>query len=84
MFARLVCGENAVRKWRNGGAMTAVFGQVQAFIRFICGGSTSDSYESEVKLRLFGSIYKRFLCVIQMIARFICGKNMVRKWQNAV
>ena len=54
----------------------------QAFARFICSGSPSDSYESEVKLRLFGNIYKRFLCVIQMIARFICGENAVRKRRN--
>ena len=56
----------------------------QAFARFICSGSPSDSYESEVKLRLFGNIYKRFLCVIQAFARFICGENAVRKRQNVV
>ena len=46
----------------------------------VCGGSPSDSYESEVKLRLFGSIYKRFSCVFQAFTRFICSENMVRKW----
>ena len=55
---------------------------IQVFIRFICGGSPSDSYESEVKLRLFGSIYKRFSCVFQAFTRFICSENMVRKWRN--
>ena len=54
----------------------------QAVTRFICIGSPSDSYESEVKLRLFGNIYKRFLCVFQMIAMFICSKNAVRKRQK--
>ena len=48
----------------------------------VCGGSPSDSYESEVKLRLFGSIYKRFSCVFQAFTRFIYSENMVRKWQN--
>ena len=48
----------------------------------VCGGSPSDSYESEVKLRLFGSIYKRFSCVFQAFTRFICSENMVRKWRN--
>ena len=56
----------------------------QAVARLICSGSPSDSYESEVKLRLFGNIYKRFLCVIQAVARLICGENAVRKRQNAV
>ena len=56
----------------------------QAFARLICSGSLSDSYESEVKLRLFGNIYKRFLCVFQAFARFICGENTVRKRQNVV
>ena len=56
----------------------------QAVARLICSGSPSDSYESEVKLWLFGNIYKRFLCVIQMIAMFICGENAVRKRQNSV
>ena len=37
-----------------------------------------------MKLRLFGNIYKRFLCVIQAFARFICGENAVRKRQNVV
>ena len=57
---------------------------IHAVVRLICSGSPSDSYESEVKLRLFGNIYKRFLCVIQAFARFICGENAVRKRQNAV
>ena len=54
----------------------------QAVIRLICSSSPSDSYESDVKLRLFGNIYKRFLCVFQMIAMFICGENVVRKRRN--
>ena len=54
----------------------------QTVARLICSGSPSDSYESEVKLRLFGNIYKRFLCVIQAFARFIYGENTVRKRRN--
>ena len=42
------------------------------FLYFGCQGG-----EIVVLLRLF-------LCVIQMIARFICGENAVRKGQNAV
>ena len=38
--------------------------------------------EMVVRLRHVLSWLRRFLCVIQMIARFICGENAVRKWRN--
>ena len=34
------------------------------------------------RLRYVLSWLRRFLCVIQMIAMFICGENAVRKWQK--
>lgn len=45
--------------------------------------------ENSVLWRRFHDLFRhvlswlrRFLCVIQMIARFICGENDVRKWQK--
>ena len=47
------------------------------FLYFGCQGG-----EMVVRLRRILSWLRRFLCVIQMIAMFICGENMVRKRQN--
>ena len=47
------------------------------FLYFGCQGG-----EMVVRLRHVLSWLRRFLCVIQMIAMFICGENAVRKWRN--
>ena len=47
------------------------------FLHFCCQGG-----EIVVRLRHVLSWLRRFLCVIQMIAMFICGENAVRKRQN--
>ena len=49
------------------------------FLYFGCQGG-----EMVVRLRHVLSWLRRFLCVIQAFARFICGENAVRKRQNAV
>ena len=49
------------------------------FLYFGCQGG-----EMVVRLRHVLSWLRRFLCVIQMIARLICGENAVRKRQNMV
>jgi len=49
------------------------------FLYFGCQGG-----EMVVRLRRLVVWLRRFLCVIQMIAMFICGENAVRKRQNAV
>ena len=84
-------GEIVMRKWRNGGVFSSCTCLISCisvakvakwwcifvvymldFLYFCCQGG-----EMVVRLR-------RFLCVIQAFARFICGKNAVRKQQNSV
>ena len=49
------------------------------FLHFCCQGG-----EIVVRLRHILSWLRRFLCVFQAFARFICGENAVRKRQNSV
>ena len=49
------------------------------FLHFCCQNG-----EMVVRLRRILSWLRRFLCVIQAFARFICGENAVRKRQIAV
>ena len=86
MIARFICGENAVRKRQNAVRKRQNCGAEMVKMRCICGVYMLDFLhfccqggEMVVRLRRLVVWLRRFLCVIQMIARFICGVNVVRK-----